>query len=160
MEGGGGEKESGRGMWIEEKPFRSCHGLRIVVTCLPQIYDVPLNTFSSAYCFSFTRLPLSHLSSRSSPFIPRTLLSVCFVDPSLSSLSLSFSRVFLHSPFFSCCARSEIDRCHRRTNTPGRTCQRVLMSPVIVISTLIRTAVRTSEAFATACAILSIIRLT
>jgi len=109
---------------------------------------IPLNTFGSAYCFSFTRLPLFRPSFAIVPF------------HSAIYLSLSFFSAPFYSPFFSCCARSGIDRCHKKTNTPGRTCQRVLMSPVIVISTLIRTTVRTSEAFATACAILNIIRLT
>lgn len=70
--------------------------------------------------------------------------------------SLFFSPVSFYSPFFSCRARSGIDRCHKRTNT-SRACQRAPMSLVIVISTLIRATVRTSEAFATACAILSVI---
>lgn len=139
-------------MWTGEEPFRSCHGLRIAVTCLPQTHDHPLNTFGSAYCFSFTRLSLS--------FSLTLFFSFSFPPPfhSLRSALRRFSRRAFPPSFLlmSRTLRSGIDRCHGRTNTPERTCQRVLMPPVIVISTSIRTVMRMSKTFA--CSSLCIIK--
>lgn len=120
-------------------------------------YDCPLNTFGSAYCFSFTlALPSIPLLASRSP--PLSFLVLC----SPSSARRSFSLPPLQPSFLLMprTLRSGIDRCHRGTNTPGRTCQRVLMSSVIVINTLIRTVAKTSDAFVAACAILNIMRVT
>lgn len=134
-----------------EKPFRSCHGLRIAVTCHPQIRPSPKHVRLGLLLFIYPGPPLDPFTrfAVTSPFVPCTLLTV-YPPPSSSP----------RPPFFSCRVRSGIDRCHRGTNTPGRTCQRVLMSFVIVINTLIRTVAKTAHAFVTACAILNIMRVT
>lgn len=119
-----------------EEPFRSCYGLRIAVTCHPQIRPFPKHVRLGLLLFIYSAFPsIPLLASRSpSPFVSCALLSPSiFLPPLPPSSFLLMSRI-----------RSGIDRCHRRTNMPGRTCQRVLMSSVIVINTLIRTVAKTS----------------
>lgn len=134
--------------YIEEEPFRSCHGLRIAVTCHSQIRPSPKHVRLGLLLFIYPAFPsIPLLPSRSPPLSFLVLCASILLPP------------LLRPPFFSSRVRSGIDRCHGGTNTPGRTCQRVLISSVIVINTLIRT-VAMSDTFVAACAILNIMRVT
>lgn len=146
------ERAAAAGMWTEE-PFRSCHGLRIAVTCLPQTRPSPKHVRLGLLLFIYPALSLFPSLVHSQSRRPLSFL----VLSSSSILRRAFSPSFL---LMSRTLHPGIDRCHRRTNTPERTCQRVLMPPVIVISTLIRTVMQMSKTFvcSAACALLNMAR--
>lgn len=96
------ERKKKRGMNIEKEPFRSCHGLRIAVTCHPQIRLSPKHVRLGLLLFIYPGSPLDPFTrfAVTSPFVPCTLLSVV-----CSSILLPPPPPF-SSPFFSCRVRS------------------------------------------------------
>lgn len=97
-------------MWTEERPFRSCHRLRVAVTCLPQIRPSPKHALSARLtAFHLSDCPSLPLYSRWSPFTPCASL-LCRSPPSCACFSTLLSSHVAHASL------SGIDRCHRRTN--------------------------------------------
>lgn len=74
-----------------EKPFRSCHGLRIAVTCHPQIRPSPKHVRLGLLLFIYPGPPLDPFTrfAVTSPFVPCTLLTVACASILLPFLLLA-----------------------------------------------------------------------